>query len=141
MKMHFLAIVAFFFQTSVFAQTNATNTCHSDVRDRIIDEIEAKGITGLPSLMHNQSFHLQNSESKTSYVPVIVFGLSGMFLGAWTGHAIEDKEDVPGEIPEVFTKGTVIGAGVGVATGVTIGYLLARRGNKSQSVSPETEVD
>ncbi len=101
------------------------------------DEIEPTEIITELSSMNRQSLRQQNSESKISYVPVIVFGLSGMFLGAWAGHAIEDKEDIPGEIPEVFTKGTIIGAGVGLAIGTTIGYFLGKRGKEKHNNSPK----
>lgn len=59
-------------------------------------------------------------------VPVIVFGLTGMFLGAWAGRAIENKDNIPGEPSEVFTKGTVTGMSVGLIAGGIIGYFLGR---------------
>ena len=63
---------------------------------------------------------------------MIVFGFTGMFFGSWAGHSIQHEEHMPDEIPEVFTKGTIIGAGVGLATGASIGYLLGSKAKKSK---------
>ncbi|RMD94631.1 MAG: hypothetical protein D6813_01895 [Calditrichaeota bacterium] len=59
-------------------------------------------------------------------VPVLVFGLAGMFLGAWAGHSIENKDNIPGEPREFFTKGTVTRMSVGLIAGGIIGYFLGR---------------
>lgn len=132
----FLAVIALLFHNSLLAQAPVINTFQSDSSDKFINEIEPTEIITKLSSMNHQSLRQENSESKINYVPVIVFGLSGMFLGAWAGHAIEDKEDIPGEIPEVFTKGTIIGAGVGLATGITIGYFLGKRGKEKHNNHP-----
>ena len=129
----FLAVIALLFYNSLLAQSPEINTLQSDSSDKFINEIEPTEIITKLSSMNRQSVRQENSESKINYVPAIVFGLSGMFLGAWAGHAIEDKEDIPGEIPEVFTKGTIIGAGVGLATGATIGYFLGKRSKEKHN--------
>lgn len=59
-------------------------------------------------------------------VPVIAFGFTEMLLGAWIGHSVDDKEDITGEFPEIFTKSTVIGAVTGFITGAKIGYFLGK---------------
>lgn len=128
--LRFLAVIALFFQNSVLAQALVTNTFQSDSSDTFIDETVTPEIITKLSVMNRQNLPQENSGLKRSYVPMVVFGLSGVFLGAWAGHAI-DKEDIPGEIPEVFTKGTIMGAGVGLAAGVSIGYLLGRKAKKS----------
>ena len=68
-----------------------------------------------------------NEEVDTNLVPIFVFGFTGIFLGAWAGHSIDHKEHMAGEFPEIFTTGTVFGAGIGLAAGATIGYFLGRR--------------
>ena len=68
----------------------------------------------------------QNEENKTNLVPAVIFGFTGIFLGAWIGHSINHKEHMSGEFPEIFTKSTVIGAVTGFVTGATIGYFLGK---------------
>ena len=69
----------------------------------------------------------ENEENKTNLVPAVIFGFTGIFLGAWIGHSINHKEHMSGEFPEIFTTSTVIGGGIGLITGATIGYLLGKR--------------
>ncbi len=70
---------------------------------------------------------ISEKETKLNPVPMVVFGFVGVFAGAWIGHSINHSPHMPGEPPEIFTKGTLIGAGVGLISGVTLGYFLGKK--------------
>ena len=74
-------------------------------------------------------------------VPIYVFGLVGTFSGMWVGHNINHKEHMPGEPPEIFTKGTLIGASLGLAAGAILGYFLGKRTSRGRNSKAVKKLD
>ena len=88
----------------------------------------------LSILNKHSTDHSSIQKTKLNPVPMIVFGVTGAFLGAWVGHSIDAKENTPGEFSEIFTTGTVIGMGTGLVAGGIIGYYLGR--DKRKEIRP-----
>ena len=63
---------------------------------------------------------------KHNKMPVIAFGLAGLFIGARIGSEIDPPTSMPGEIPEIFTVGNVVGSLLGGIIGGSIGYKLGK---------------
>jgi hypothetical protein len=67
-----------------------------------------------------------SSSSKISAVPIVAFGLAGLFTGGIIGARIDQGG------PLEITKTEVTSMAIGTAVGVTVGYILAKRSQKSK---------
>jgi len=74
-------------------------------------------------------------------IPVIVFGLVGTIVGGYIGSRFDPTTYVPGEFPELFTKGILIGMGLGAIAGGVIGYFLGKEEVKENKTSGSTQVE
>lgn len=69
-----------------------------------------------------------SSSTKSSAVPIVAFGLAGLFTGGIIGARIDQGG------PLEITKAEVTSMVLGTAVGVTVGYILAKRNQKSKEV-------
>jgi hypothetical protein len=67
-----------------------------------------------------------SSSSKISAVPIVAFGSAGLFTGGIIGARIDQGG------PLEITKAEMASMAIGTAVGVTVGYILAKRAQKSK---------
>jgi hypothetical protein len=78
-----------------------------------------------------------SSKPRMSVAPIIAFGIAGFVVGTVVGHAIDPGYQIQGEFLRHLTAGEKRGMLVGLATGVSIGYILAKRDQKREQEKRE----
>jgi len=78
-----------------------------------------------------------SSKPRMSVAPMITFGIAGFVVGYVVGHKIDPGSQPPGEFSLSLTAGEKTGMLAGLATGVSIGYILAKRDQRREQEERE----
>ena len=113
----FLPVSMLFAQQKEFEQYVVQNQ-YPEMRKSNLD---SAGLSS-PEFVHSTEDSVK--KLKHNIVPVIMFGLTGFFVGSAIGSRIDSPASMPGECSDIFTVGNVTGGVIGTIIGLSVGYHL-----------------